>query len=151
MKYAGLLAIILYKATHKVNMKNKYFKLARNVSELSDYPRHHIGCVVVYKGKVISTGYNCTKTHPLQKAYNKERFPEDCSPHSMHAETHALCSIRGMDIDWNKAVIYNYREHKDGSLGLARPCKSCMKLIRDMGIRKVCYTTNEGMAEEEIC
>lgn len=132
-------------------MKIQYFRLARNISELSDFPRNHIGCVVVYKGKVIATGYNCTKTHPLQRIYNKERFQEDCNPHYMHAETHALCSIRHLDIDWSKVSLYNYREHKDGSFGLARPCKSCMKLIRDIGIKKVCYTTDEGVAEEEIC
>ena len=133
------------------SIKYKYFKLAKNIAELSDFPRSHIGCVVVYKGKVISTGYNCTKTHPLQKVYNGERFEDDSTPHSLHAETHALCLIRNVDIDWNKVVIYNYRQHKDGSYGLARPCKSCMKLIRDFGVRKICYTTNDGFAEEEIC
>jgi len=132
-------------------MNEKFFRLAKNVSELSDYPTHHLGCVVIYKGKVISSGFNCNKTHPIQRVYNRERFSEDCSPHSLHAETHALCSLmRDPDIDWGRVVLYTYRERKDGSFGLARPCKSCMKLLKDLGIHRICYTTDDGYAEEVI-
>ena len=131
-------------------MKQRYFDLARNVSTLSDFQRIHIGCVVLYKGKVIGSGYNCCKSHPLQRRYNRERFSEDSTPHSMHAELHALCGLRGASIDWNKVILYVYRQRRDGSLGCARPCKSCLKLIKDMGIHHICYTTDDGYAEEVI-
>lgn len=45
---------------------NKYFKMAKAASELSDFPRINIGSVVVYKGKVVSVGWNTTKTSPVQ-------------------------------------------------------------------------------------
>lgn len=132
-------------------MNEKFFRLAKNVSELSDYPTHHLGCVVIYKGKVISSGFNCNKTHPIQRVYNRERFSEDSSPHYLHAETHALVNlINDRDIQWNKVVLYNFRAKKDGSYGLSRPCKSCMRLIRDLGIKQICYTTEDGVAGEEI-
>ena len=33
-----------------------YFKAARAVSELSDFPRVSVGCVAVYGHKIISSG-----------------------------------------------------------------------------------------------
>ena len=45
------------------------FKLAKNASEFSDC-HIKIGAVLMYKNKVISVGYNTTKSNPIQKAYN---------------------------------------------------------------------------------
>lgn len=131
-------------------MNNTYFKHARNMSLMSDFARSHTGCVVVCKGKIISTGFNSTKTHPIQKYYNKLRFDAE-TPHSLHSETHALCQImNNKDIDWNKVHIYLYREHKNGVKAMARPCKSCMQLIKDLNIKYIHYTTEDGYAFEEI-
>ena len=63
-----------------------YFKAAKAMSKLSDY-KQKIGCVVVYKHRIISSGFNHHKTNPLQKKYNKYRFDEDTGFHSVHAET----------------------------------------------------------------
>lgn len=52
--------------------------------------------------------------------------------------------------DLSRASIYVYRQLKDGSLGMCRPCKACMALIKNLGIRKVYYTTYDGYAEEYI-
>ena len=44
-----------------------YFRAARAVSELSDYPRHHLGCVIVDKHRIVSSGYNSnTKCDSIQ-------------------------------------------------------------------------------------
>lgn len=46
---------------------------------------------------------------------------------------------------------YNrYRIRKDQPFGLARPCSSCMAAIRDLGIRDIYYTTNDGYAYERL-
>ena len=54
---------------------NKYFKLARHASEMSDYNRKniHIGAVLVYKKQILATGWNTNKTSPIQYKYNKYR------------------------------------------------------------------------------
>lgn len=131
-------------------MKKDFFKLARNMSLMSDFSRSHTGCVVVYKNKIIGTGFNCSKTHPLQRKYNKYRYTED-TPHTLHAEVHALCQIIGnKDINWGKVHVYLYREHKDGIRAYTRPCKSCMQLLKDTGIKNIHYTTEDGYAYEEI-
>ena len=133
-----------------MNKKDEaFFKVAKAVSESSDFPRFHVGCCVVDGHRIISSGTNSIKSHPLQKKLNMERFTEDSTPHCLHAETTALIPIMNRkDIDWNKIKIYIYREHKNGTKAMSRPCASCQKLLRDLGIKKVFYTTNNGFAEE---
>ena len=38
-------------------------------------------------------------------------------------------------------ALPRYREYKNGMLGPSRPCPSCMALMRELGIKKICYTT----------
>lgn len=131
--------------THKA-----YFAAAKAVSELSNHPVYKIGAIVVSKHKIISSGYNSdTKTHPLQKRYNKYRFTEE-GHHKCHAELSALLPLIKNNVDLSNANIYVYREHKNHHLACARPCPSCMKLIRDCGIKKVFYSTENGYAREDL-
>lgn len=126
-----------------------YFKTAKAVSELSDFPRVHIGCVITNGHRIISSGFNSRRSHPLQKKLNKERFSEDSS-HLLHAESAALIPLLDKDIDWKKCSIYIYREHKDGRRALACPCLSCQKLIKQLGIRHIYYTGNDSYIYENI-
>ena len=43
------------------------------------------------------------------------------------------------DIDFHNLKLFVYRELKDGSIAMARPCPSCMALIKDLGIKKIYY------------
>lgn len=130
--------------------QKSFFDAAKAVSKMSDFPRIHIGCVVTYGNhRIISSSCNSTKTHPLQKRLNKERFDAD-TPHSLHAEVAALLPLLKDDIDFSKVEIYTYRNLANGHLSLARPCPSCMKLIKDLGIRKIWYTTDDGYACEHL-
>lgn len=127
-----------------------FFKAAKAVSELSDHEQYKIGAVVVSKHRIISSGFNHhNKTHPLQKRYNRFRFEGD-AVHTQHAELAALLPLIKENTDLSNATLYIHREHKDHTLACARPCKSCMKLIRDVGIRRVFYTTNIGYAQEDL-
>ena len=130
--------------------QKSFFDAARAVSELSDFPKVHIGCVVTDGNhRIISSGCNSTKTHPLQKQLNKERFDEDTN-HFLHAEVVALLPLIKDDTDFNKVKLYVHRTLQNGNLGLARPCKSCMRLIRELGIKDIFFTTYDGYAHEEI-
>ena len=127
-----------------------YFKAARAMSELSDFPRVNIGCVAVYKHKIISSGCNSTKTNPTQKRLNIHRFDAD-TPATIHAELSCLLPlINRRDIDFSNVSLYIYREYKSGELALARPCPSCMKLITELGIRSIYYTNFGRFSHEEI-
>ena len=125
-----------------------YFNAARAVSEMSDFEKHHIGCVVVYGHRIISSGCNIMKTHPLQKELNKERFDGDTN-HFLHAETSALLPlINRKDINWKDVQVYIYREWKDGTKAISKPWPGCRKLIKSLGIKKINYTTDNGYIQE---
>lgn len=135
----------------------RYFSKAEQVAELSDFRKTHIGCIAVYQGRVIGIGYNVNKTHPLQQYYNKFRITDDNSIHQvgafvpkLHAEISCINSIRHLEIDFSKVKLYIYRIRKDNPYGLSRPCPSCMAAIKDLGIKHIYYTTNDGYAYEKI-
>ena len=130
--------------------QKSYFKAARAMSELSDYPRHHLGCVIVDKHRIVSSGYNSnTKCDSLQAKMDIERHGVFC-PGKVHAECAALSPILKNKIKLSNAELYVYREHKDGSLANSRPCPSCMKLIKEAGIRYINYTTEDGYEIETL-
>jgi len=86
------------------------------------------------RGRTSTTGFNSyTKTHPKQKWYSirNGESPDRCYT---HAEIHALSKSPRAD------AIYIARVDRQGSTGLARPCRACFQAISDSGIKKVVYT-----------
>jgi deoxycytidylate deaminase len=131
--------------THKA-----YFSAADAMSRLSNFDRIHIGAVAVYKHKIVSSGFNSTKTNPLQKKINKYRFADD-TPHCLHAETSCLLPLMcRKDIDFSNVTLYTHRRYANGELGPSRPCKSCMSLIKSLGIKNIYYTNDGSYVHEEI-
>ena len=134
-----------------ISKTNKaYFRAAEAVSKLSDYPRHKIGCVIVLKHHIVSSGCNSnSKCHPIQKRIDDNFFNMKCSG-KVHAETAALIPLIKSGINLSDAVVYTYREHNNGKKAMARPCQRCMSLLKSCGIRRIKYTTDFGYAEEKI-
>lgn len=135
-------------------MKKRFFKEAKSCLCNVDYTgasSAQIGAVAVYHGMVIARGWNQNKTHTLQQRYNIYRFnmtgPHYC-PSKIHAEMDIISKIRHLDIDFRKVHIYVYRETKNGDRAMSRPCESCCRALRDLGVRKVFYTTDKGYCEE---
>lgn len=131
------------------NSDFKFFDHARQMSELSDFRRIHIGCVAVYGNKIIASGFNSNRTHPLQARLNQFRSNQ-ISNHTIHAEISCLSHIWRSNLQWNKVKLYIYRERLDGRKGMSRPCPACMAAIKQLGIREVFYSTNDGYANELI-
>ena len=129
----------------------RYLSKARQAADISDYKNVHIGCVAVYKGNIVGIGCNTNKTHPVQKYYNKYRntdVDQETLLPKIHAEISCINSIRHLDIDFSKVKLYIYRKRNDKPYGMSRPCPSCMAAIKDLGIKHIYYTTNEGFAYE---
>lgn len=125
---------------------------AKRASYESVFPRCHLGAAVYYKGIMLAAGCNSTKTSPVQKRLNAERFDTNQSGvvNSLHAEVTALNKVKYLDIDFSRATLYVYRELANGSKAMARPCPACMKYIKELGIKNICYTTADGIAEERV-
>lgn len=95
--------------------------------------------IVDKRGRVISIGFNSTKTNPLAKRYN---------PLSgyLHAEMAAILKARREGFtDWGRATLYVARAKRTGyngpwSTGLACPCRGCARLISDFNIGTVEHT-----------
>lgn len=113
-----------------------------------------VDCIAVYGNRILSTGFNMDRTHPLQAKYNQFRMfnsPEKAI-HKLHAEIACLSPLLSIknDLNWNKVSLYVYRSCNSREHGYARPCPACMKLIHDLGIRHVYYSTDDGYAYEQI-
>lgn len=129
----------------------KFFEMAKNSSKLSDYPKQKIGAVLVYKNRVIANGYNVVKENPLQKYYNRYRgFDTDTAKNMLHAEIMCILRVKDLDIDYSKVHIFVYRECKDGSLAIAKPCAACMQAIKDLGIKNIHYTGDNSFIYEKL-
>lgn len=132
-------------------MNKRYFKFAREAAMKASYQGTRsapkIGVIAVYKGSIIGEACNTNKTSPLQARYNVYRFSGADTPDKAHAETCLIQKIRwrfGDSLDWSKVELYLYREYKDGTLAPSAPCTSCERMLRDVGIKKVHCTTENG-------
>ena len=124
------------------------FRMARAVSLQSDYcGSARIGCIAVYKGSVLAKGFNTDKTHTIQSRYNVMRYKNSGNrylPPKAHAELTVAQKIKYLDIDFARVHIYVYRELKDGTLAMSRPCPACYAALKQMGIKHIHYTTDQN-------
>lgn len=140
------------------NRDYRYLELARQEALKSTFPHARMGAVIVYRNHVIGKGHNSHKTDPIQKKYNRYRnfaVNNECTVHSIHCEMAAIKSISYpvmMSTDWTKVTVYTYRICPGHStlIGRSRPCEACMQALKELGVRRLVYTTNDGFAEETI-
>lgn len=121
----------------------KLINIAKDVSMLSDHHSHQIGAVVFDKrGKVVSISNNFLyKTHPEYSRLNALK--------TLHAEAGAILKIRNKtDLSGHNVLIF--RQTKDGKMANAKPCEGCMKLIRLYGLKKIYYTRDDQVWEENV-
>lgn len=119
-------------------MRKEYFlSLAKNLSKKSNHHSHKIGCVIVRRNKILGTGANLMKTHPK-------------SPHawkSSHAEFMAAISA---NYEIEGATAYVYREQKDGTPAISRPCSSCWEFLMKCGLKQVVYSFQGNFKQEDL-
>ena len=125
------------------------FYLAKCASEFGTFKRLKLGAVIMYKNTVLSVGWNTNTESQLQAYYNRLRnFDPRDALNSAYAEMNAIRRFRQLlkrsDYDFRHIRIFVYRQYKDGTTALAKPCAACMQAIIDSGIRHVYYTTHAG-------
>lgn len=120
-------------------MKNKYIQAAKAVALSSPGAGgkngYRLGAVIVNRHTIEAAKFNCLKSHP--KLCKHFEYPY------LHAEAHAILSL-GLFSCLNK-TMYVVRVKRDGSYAMAKPCKSCQKLIQEVGIKDVYYSTSNSI------
>jgi deoxycytidylate deaminase len=119
-------------------------------SAKSTFGRVKIGAVLYSKaGHAVSWGYNQRKTHPRQYEANKRAGKQIENP-CLHAEIDAIVSMSdyGAFCDYEEPhTIYVARLDRNGKWANCKPCAACHSEIVAAGIKRVVYTTEEGVKE----
>jgi hypothetical protein len=131
----------------------RWFEAARRMALESTYDGTKVGCVLVYRHRIIGSGSNMNRTDTLQAYANRFRKMNDAGgtyiQHKAHAEITALKSVPhtvSTQVDWCRVKCYTYRicPGKAGGKGLSAPCPGCLRTLRERGVREFCYTLDEG-------
>ena len=100
---------------------------------------------VVQKGQALSFGFNQRKSHPLQA-----RFGKNDESIFLHSEIDAMRNAiaRHGKQALRNSVLYVARmkydlKNKMWIHGLACPCEGCWRAVKEFGIKRVVYTTND--------
>lgn len=106
-------------------MPNELWMAAiRAVGSGKDHRTHCVGCVIVRNdGVVVSSRNGTTRGHRMPSGHAEARCAKKADKHS---------------------VAYVARVRKDGSIGSARPCKSCRVQLRSRGVMDVFFTIGEN-------
>ena len=141
-----------YETISPTKTQQSFFRAADAVSTLSDHKQTHLGCILVDKHRIISSGYNSsTRCSPLQKQIDVARFGDpDKHKGPVHAETSCLLPLIRQGYDMTRSDLYIVRRHRNGSLALSRPCPGCMSLLRANSVRRVFFSVEGGFSEERI-
>lgn len=121
---------------------------ALSTSVQSDFGRVRIGAVVTSKdGVAMGFGYNSRRTHPRQYAANKRTGKQIQNP-CLHAEMQAILDMESLRFEYTKPhIIYVARLDRNGKFANCKPCAACASEIVAAGIKRVVYTTEEGVKE----
>lgn len=108
---------------------------AARVAENSTCKKRH-GAVVVRGGSVLSVGVNRYRSDRDYSFLSLDDI-------SYHAEEAAL---RGLGEAARGATLYVARIAANGDHTMSKPCDSCYKLCKELGIKKIVYTIDSQMS-----
>jgi deoxycytidylate deaminase len=117
------------------NTDRAYLSVARYFAKKSKSRNTH-GAVVVKGGRILGTGFNKDRNHP--RVVSPEHIKTDCS---YHAEQVAI-KESGQNV--KGARIYVARVNRHGEDRDSEPCPRCLTLIKEVGIKKIVYTSEKG-------
>ena len=107
---------------------------------MSDHPHYKVGACILYKNRVISVGFNQhLKSNPLTRLFNEHQ--------TIHAEVSAIIRLKNKKI-LKECKMAVYREYATGEIAMARPCPTCLKILKFFNISGFIYTIHGGYAEE---
>jgi tRNA(Arg) A34 adenosine deaminase TadA len=115
----------------------RWLNIALQQAKMAPHSQWRVGAAIVRGGSLLSTGFNRYRNSPKQV---------DLEGVSYHAEEVALRRAG----DPSGATIYVARITRSGNLAMARPCKRCMAMLQNSGIRYFVYTTDKQAVIEKV-
>ena len=101
---------------------DRFVKVAAVSAADAGHSLYHLGAVVVKGGKIIGRG---------------------CNTALRHAEVNAIRNSKGS----TKGAIMIVARISPTGLAMAKPCENCREAIRKAGIKRVYYTSREGVCK----
>lgn len=133
---------------------NRLEEIAESLIDWSESIRCRHFSFILYKKRIVSIGINNQKTHPLNLKNRKIsiRTGEDFSEQKhICSEFNAIVKLKRMtNINTKKCTLVNLRYDRNKKLALARPCMSCISLLKYHEFKNIVYTNNNGVYEEFI-
>ena len=119
-------------------------RIATKKAAKSEFYRARMGAVVANKSRVLSTGINEVRYY---RSCPTPRKWED----SLHAEQSAILKLLNSNRQHELigATVFISRISRSGTPMLAKPCEYCQELIKAVGIKRVVYTTEDGVESYE--
>lgn len=126
-------------------------EIAFSLVDWEDTKRCNHFSFILNKKKIISIGTNLQKTHPTHLRNRKVsvRTGEDFSDQKHTcSEFNAIIKLKRLtNIDTKKCTLINLRYDRNKKLALAKPCMSCLSLLRYHKFKDVLYTNDKGSYE----
>jgi len=123
-------------------MKRMFNNLTEVAIASEKVANYRLAAIIVYKNRIVSYGVPSYKTSPFQKKYAADEHKIH-----LHAEISAIKNaMRHLSLSQlKKSSLYVCRV-KDTGWGMAKPCSGCQRAILEFGIKKVIYSSEEGLA-----
>jgi deoxycytidylate deaminase len=100
------------------------------------------------KNKLISIGSNnYNKTHPISLKYMKKEIWGNYIP-SIHSELSAILKLG--EEDCSDYLFFNVRIDKNNQINNSHPCSGCEEMMRQIGFKRLFYSTNIGSFTEYL-
>lgn len=94
--------------------------------------RHQVGAVIFDRSNYC---VSVNRTFSV-KVQNRD------TPYSEHAEANVITHALHSGINLERSILVVVRVNRCGNLRLAKPCKSCQKLINQFNIKRVYYSND---------
>ena len=107
-------------------------KITRKEAQKSNH-KVKLGAAIFKKNRIISLGYNSTKTHPKLIKY------------FIHASVHSECDavLHCVNKEQLKgSEIFVWREDKQGNPVISKPCSMCTQILYEYGVKRAWWVTN---------
>lgn len=126
---------------------NKLIEISRALNDPKRELRNFHTSFLLFKNKIVAIGVNQDKTHPINLRNKKfDRDGNDISgSKGTCSELNAFLKLRNKtNIQSKKCSLVNIRIDRNNNLNFARPCQSCVSLLKFLEIKDVYFSNWDG-------